>query len=325
MDVTTWLMDADPSIRWQVLRDLEGAPPSEYQPERARIAHEGWGAALLALQWEDGSWDGGAWGPADFSEAEFKESGQAWTSTMWVLSLLADLGVDPADPDVVEAIERVAQNVRWEYANEPYFDGEVEACINGRTVRAGEYFGRDMSPLVERLLGEVLDDGGWNCEALNGSVVSSFDSTLGVLEGLVEYSAHHRAHGRPGDARVEAATDRALEYMYSRALFRRLRDGEIAQEYYLFFPFPQRHHYNVLRILDLVRASGRAPDPRCAEAIEIIRERRGEDGRWIHEGTIPGRNYFPLETIGEPGRWLTLVATRVLNWWDAAYPSPPVG
>ena len=229
------------------------------------------------------------------------------------MSLLADLGIDAADPAVADAIERVAANVHWEYANEPYFEGEVEACINGRTVRAGEYFGRDMTPLVERLLGEVLDDGGWNCESLNGSTVSSFDSTLGVLEGLVEYSSHH-----PGDARVEAAIDRALEYMYARGLFRRLRDGEIAQEYYLFFPFPQRHHYNVLRVLDLIRASGRSPDPRSAEAIEIIRARQGEDGRWTHEGTPKGRNYFALETIGEPGRWITLVATRVLKWWDAA-------
>ncbi len=319
MDLTTWLLDSDPAIRWQVMRDLLGSPPNAVAEERERVANEGWGKALLDLQWEDGSWAGGAWGPADFSEAEFHESGQAWTSTMWVLSLLADLGVDPADPAVAAAIDRVAEGVHWEYANEPYFEGEVEACINGRTVRAGEYFGRDMTPLVERLLGEVLDDGGWNCEALNGSVVSSFDSTLGVLEGLVEYSAHH-GH----DARVEAAIDRALEYMYSRHLFRGLRDGEIVQEYYLFFPFPQRHHYNVLRILDLVRASGRAPDPRSAEAIEIIRARRGEDGRWVHEGTPKGRNYFTLETIGEPGHWLTLVGTRVLNWWDSAYPAPSV-
>lgn len=312
-----WLLDSDPAIRWQVMRDLLDFPPDAVAAERSRVAKEGWGAALLALQWDDGSWDGGAWGPADFSEAEWKDSGQAWTSTMWVLSLLADLGVDPSDPAVVSAIDRVAAGVHWEYANEPYFEGEVEACINGRTVRAGEYFGRDMSPLVERLLGEVLDDGGWNCEALNGSVVSSFDSTLGVLEGLVEYSAHHS-----GDARVDAAIDRALEYTYARRLFRRLRDGEVAQEYYLSFPFPQRHHYNVLRILDLIRASGRAPDPRSAEAIEIIRERRGEDGRWTHEGTPKGRNYFPLETMGEAGRWITLVATRVLDWWDAAIPAP---
>ena len=313
MDVTSWLMDSDPAIRWQVMRDLLGSPPHAVAEERSRVAKEGWGAALLDLQWEDGSWDGGAWGPADFSEAEWKESGQAWTSTMWVLALLADLGVDPADPRVVDAIERVAANVKWEYAGENYFDGEVEACINGRTVRAGEYFGRDMTPLVERLLGEQLEDGGWNCEALNGSTVSSFDSTLGVLEGLVEYVAK-----RGPDARVDDAIDRALEYMYARGLFRGLRSGDVVQDYYLMFTFPSRHNYNVLRILDLVRASGRAPDPRAAEAIEIIRSRRGDDGRWIHEGTLPGRNYFTLETIGEPGRWTTLVATRVLNWWDAA-------
>ena len=315
MDVIDWLMDGDPAIRWQVMRDLLGSPPDAVAAERSRVAKEGWGAALLALQWDDGSWDGGAWGPADFSEAEWKESGQAWTSTMWTLALLADLGVDPADPAVASAVDKVEQGVRWEYANEPYFEGEVEACINGRTVRAGEYFGRDMTPLVDRLLGEQLADDGWNCEALNGSTVSSFDSTLGVLEGLIEYTQHHGS-----DPRVDAATERALEYLYARRLFRRLSNGEVVQDYYLFFPFPQRHHYNVLRMLDLIRASGRAPDPRCEEAIEIIRARRGDDGRWTHEGTPKGRNYAPLETMGEPGRWITLVATRVLNWWDAALP-----
>jgi len=316
MDVNDWLMQGDPAIRWQVMRDLLGSSPDAVAAERSRVANEGWGAALLALQWDDGSWDGGAWGPGDFSEAEWKESGQAWTSTMWTLSLLVDLGVDPADPAVAEALSKVAENVHWEYANEPYFDGEVEACINGRTVRAGEYFGRDMSALVERLLGERLADGGWNCEALNGSTVSSFDPTLGVLEGLIEYSAKHGA-----DARVDAAIESGLEYVYSRHLFRRLSNGEMVQDYYLYFPFPHRHHYNVLRMLDLIRESGRTPDPRAAEAIDIIRDRRQEDGRWIHEGTPKGRNYFALETIGEPGRWITLVGTRVLNWWDEAHTS----
>jgi len=308
MDVNQWLRDGDPAIGWQVLRDLENAAPDAVAAERSRVAREGWGAALLALQWEDGSWDGGAWGPGDFSEEEYERDGQAWTSTMWTLALLADLGVDPADSAVAEAIDKVAEGVHWEYANEPYFDGEVEACINGRTVRAGEYFGRDMSALVERLLSEQLPDGGWNCETLNGSTVSSFDSTLGVLEGLVEYEAR-----RGPEPRATEAVERALEYLYARRLFRRLSTGEIAQEYYLFFPFPQRHHYNVLRMLDLIRASGRQPDARAQEAIDIIRARRGDDGRWIHEGTPKGRNYFALETIGEPGRWITLVGTRVLN------------
>jgi hypothetical protein len=315
MDVNEWLLDSDPGIRWQVLRDLVGAGPDVVAAERARVATEGWGKALLDLQWPDGSWDGGAWGPGDFSEAEWERDGQAWTSTMWTLAVLADLGVDPADPRVAEAVDRVAANVRWEYANEPYFEGEVEACINGRTVRAGEYFGRDMSALVERLLGEQLGDGGWNCEALNGSVRSSFDSTLGVLEGFVEFTKVHGVDGR-----VEESTERALEYLYSRGLFRRLTTGEVPRDYYLDFPFPQRHHYNVLRVLDLIRYSGREPDPRAGEAIEIIRARRQADGTWLHEGTPKGRNYFTFETIGEPGRWITLVATRVLNWWDASAP-----
>jgi hypothetical protein len=308
--LTDWLMDSDPSIRWQVMRDLLGSPPDAVAAERARVAEEGWGKALLDLQWEDGSWDGGAWGPGDFTEETWKAEGQAWTSTMWTLALLADLGVDASNPRVVEAIEKVAQNVKWEYAGENYFDGEVEACINGRTVRAGEYFGRDMSALVERLLSEQKADGGWNCFE---SEVSSFDSTLGVLEGFVEFQAQ-----RGGDPRVEESIDKALEYFYSRSMFRGLRSGEVVQDYYLMFTFPNRHNHHVLRTLDLIRASGREPDPRASEAIEIIRSRRGTDGRWLHEGTLRGRIPFLLEDKGEPGRWTTLIATRVLAWWDAA-------
>ena len=313
MNVNAWLLEGDPSIRWQAMRDLLGSGPDAVAQERSRVAHEGWGQLLLDLQWEDGSWDGGAWGPADFTEETWKTEGQAWTSTMWTLALLADLGVDPVDPRVQAAIEKVAANVKWEYAGEDYFDGEVEACINGRTVRAGEYFGRDMTPLVEKLLTEQKPDGGWNCFE---SEVSSFDSTLGVLEGFIQYVANHGP-----DQRVDASIDRALEYMYSRNLFRGLRSGEPVQEYYLLFTFPNRHNYHVLRILDLIRASGRSPDPRAAEAIGIIRDRRGADGRWTHEGTMRGRIPFVLEEKGEPGRWTTLIATRVLDWWDAAQPA----
>jgi hypothetical protein len=295
------------------LRDLLDAPADAVAAERARVAEEGWGKAILDEQWEDGSWGGGAWGPADFTEEEYHRDGQPWTSTMWSLALLADLGVDPSNPRVVSAVDRVARNVKWEYAGEDYFDGEVEACINGRTVRAGEYFGRDMSALVDRLLSEQKPDGGWNCFE---SEVSSFDSTLGVLEGFVEYQAR-----RGADPRVEASIDRALQYYYSRGLFRGLRSGEVVQDYYLMFTFPNRHNHNVLRILDLIRSSGRAPDARAQEAIDIIRSRRGDDGRWIHEGTLRGRIYFVPEKIGEPGRWTTLVATRVLNWWDANQPT----
>jgi len=156
MIVLDWLLDSDPAIRWQVMRDLINAPTEAVDAERARIAHEGWGAQLLAAQGADGQWSGGALFPE-------------WISTTYTLQLLQHFGVDPAAAEVQHAIARVTANSRWEHDNEPYFEGEVEPCINGRAVAIGSYFGVDVRGIVARLLTEQMEDEGWNCEQENGS------------------------------------------------------------------------------------------------------------------------------------------------------------
>src|SRR5919202_2087510 len=213
MELLDWLLDADPSIRWQVLRDLADAPPEQVAAERARVAAEGWGARLLALRDEGGGWAGGACFPAGFA-GDFSR-GQPWTSTLPTLQLLRELGVDPADERVRRAVADVRDTVRWEYDGAPFFAGEVEPCINGRTVALGAYFGEDVEGIVARLLGEQLEDGGWNCEAENGSVRSSFDTTINVLEGLL---AHQRATG--GSPAAIAARRRGEEDLLERKPFR---------------------------------------------------------------------------------------------------------
>ena len=186
MDVIDWLLDSDPAVRWQVLRDLTGAPAAEVARERTRVATEGWGAQLLALRDDDGQWAGGACFPADFG-GDFS-AGQPWTSTLPTLVLLRELGIDPDAQPVRETVALVQANCRWEYDGLPFFDGEVEPCINGRTVALGAYFGVPVDGIVDRLLHEQLEDGGWNCEVENGSVRSSFDTTICVLEGLLEFA-----------------------------------------------------------------------------------------------------------------------------------------
>src|SRR5919199_5134278 len=197
MSVTDWLLDSDPAIRWQVLRDLTNASPDEVAAERARVEHEGWGARLLALQGPDGLWDAGALFPAGYTG---DEPGQPWTTTMHTLQTLQIFGLDPASPPARRAVALIAENARWEHEGERYFDGEVEPCINGRTIETGAYFAVDVSPVVKRVLGERLADGGWNCEAENGSVRSSFDTTINVPDGLLEFE---RATG--GSAPVREA------------------------------------------------------------------------------------------------------------------------
>ena len=315
MIVLDWLLDSDPAIRWQVLRDLVHAPSEVVTAERARVATEGWGARLLALQGEDGQWAGGACFPAEGWRRD-EDPGQPWTSTLPMLQLLHDFGVDPGADRVQQAVAQIRDHCRWEHAGQPFFSGEVEPCINGRTVALGVYFGQDVEGIVARLLGEQLADGGWNCEAEYGSVRSSFDTTINVLEGLL---AHERAAG--GSAESIAARRRGEEYLLERKLFRRKSTGEVVNPAWLQFSFPTRWHYDVLRALDYFRAVGNAPDARMDEAIDVIRSRRQSDGTWLLENTHPGKVHFALEDgDGRPSRWNTLRALRVLSWYEQAGP-----
>jgi hypothetical protein len=312
MMVLDWLLDSDPAIRWQVLRDLVHAPSDVVAAERARVATEGWGARLLALQGEDGQWAGGACFPAQSFNWREENRGQPWTSTLPTLQLLHDFGIDPKADPVRKAVALVRDNCRWEHAGQPFFSGEVEPCINGRTVTLGTYFGQDVDGVVARLLGEQLEDGGWNCEAENGSVRSSFATTINVLEGL---SAHERATG--GSAESITARRRGEEYLLERKLFRRKSTGEVANPVWLQFSFPTRWHYDVLRALDYFRSAGDAPDARMEDAIGVIRSKRQPDGTWLLENTHPGDVHFALE-VGDsrPSRWNTLRALRVLGWYE---------
>lgn len=312
MDAVDWLLDSDPAIRWQVLRDLVHAPSQVVALERARVAAEGWGARLLALQGEDGQWAGGACFPAKSFNWRRENQGQPWISTLPTLQLLVDFGVDPRSERAQEAIRAVKEGCHWEHAGQPFFDGEVEPCINGRAVRIGVYFGQNMDALVDRLVAEQLDDGGWNCEAEKGSVCSSFATTINVLEGLL---AHQEATG--GSSETGAALRKGEEYLLARRLYRRKSTGEVVNPAWLEFSFPIRWHYDVLRALDYFRSAGAAPDPRTEEAIQLLRSKRQADGTWLLENTHPGRTHFPIEEgDGRPSRWNTLRALRVLDWYE---------
>jgi hypothetical protein len=307
MSVLEWLLDSDPAIRWQVMRDLTDAPEDEIAAERARVAREGWGAELLAQQGADGAWSAGAYSPE-------------WTSTTSTLQLLRHFGVDPATDQVRDALMLVRANVTWEYDDLPYFDGEVEPCINGQAVALGSYFGQDVQVIVDRLLTEQMADGGWNCEQeaeRGGSTRGSFDTTINVLEGLLEYE---RAHG--GNADVAAARERGQEYLLERRLLRRLSDGEIGDRKWLYFAFPTGWHYNALRALDHLRDGGVTPDERLTEALDLVESKRDAEGRWPLDLALHDELLVDLgERVGEPSRWNTLHALRVLRWAGRAEPA----
>jgi hypothetical protein len=307
-EVIGWLLDSDPAIRWQVLNDLTDASADEVAAERAKIAGEGAGARLLALQGADGQWGGKAWN-------------RGWDSTMHVLSLLREMGLDPNSPAARRALGLVREHVTWrgcgpkEADDNQFFAGEIEPCINGQVAAPGAYFGQDVAGLVERLLGEQLADGGWNCEAPQRSTRSSFNTTICVLEALLEYE---RAVG--GTPAVTAARLRGQDYLLERRLLRRRSTGDLVDAAWTRLAFPTWWHYDVLRGLEYLRRAGVAPDHRVAEAIDLVASKRDADGRWPLETQHPGK--LPVATDdgeGRPSRWNTLRALRVLDWYSASF------
>jgi hypothetical protein len=311
MDVIDWLLDSDPAIRWQVMRDLTHEPDEVVRSERSRVATEGWGAQILGLQTHDGLWGGKAWA-------------QDYTDVFHTLELLRRFGLEPESEQARRAIGLVREHVTWgdgaewqnPWAENGFFDGEVEPCINGNVVATGAYFGVDMSLLVERLLGEQLPDGGWNCEVENGATVSSFGTTINVLEGMLEFERATGDAGRAGEAR--AARRRGEAYMLDRRLFRRKSTGEVIDPSWLQFSFPTWWHYDVLRGLEYLRTARLEPDERLTEAIEIVAGNRAPDGRWRRQSSHKGESHIEMEAEGQPSRWITLQALRVLEWAEGA-------
>ena len=311
-----WLLDSDPAIRWQVMRDISGASTDEVAAERARVASEGLGNQLLKMQQADGSWAGEAWN-------------QDCNSTYHVLTLLREMGLDPKSGEAQRVIDKVREQVKWrgwdwdgnwqgwDVMGNSFFAGEVEPCINGQVGAAGAYFGQDIERVIEWLLKGQLEDGGWNCEAENGSTRSSFNSTICVLEGLLEYETANL-----NGARVREARQRGEEYLLERQLFLRKSTGEVLerdrwdQTAFTHFGFPTWWHYDVLRGLDYLRKAGVTPDERMAKAIELVSSRRIADGFWLNEVNYPGEMPIEVEVgEGQPSKWNTLRALRVLNWY----------
>ena len=303
--VTPWLLDSDPSIRWQVMRDLTHDPDDAVAAERSRVASEGWGARLLARQHEDGTWS---------DRAKPK-----WECTLYTLLLLRAMGLDPKSEAARQAVALVRDGFTWgpEFGDASFFEGEVEPCINGGVLALGGYFGEPSDRLADRLLGEQLEDGGWNCEAPK-SRRSSFHTTICVLEGLLEYE---KAKG--ATTAVTAARISGQEYLLERRLFRKVATGEVVDRNWPRFSFPTTWHYDVLRGLDYLRSAAVEPDERVAEAVALVETSRQQDGRWPLEYPHPDpprRWSYPISFDMEGGegrasRWNTLRALRVLDWY----------
>jgi hypothetical protein len=320
VEVTDWLRDADPALRWQVERDLLDLPPAVWEATRARIATEGFGARLLACQDADGQWAGGAYFPAAVRDGELGQPdatqppSQPWTATTWALNTLRDWGLDAGA--LAGTAAKLEANSRWEYDDLPYWGGEVDCCINAFTLANGTWLGADVSSLPGWFVEHQLDDGGWNCEWVNGARRSSFHSTLNALRGLL---FHEVATG--GTHATRAARRAGEEYLLQRGLMHRRSTGERVGPWVAWLPYPFRWHYTALRALDHFRAAaehdGTPPDPRLEPAVQVVAGRRRDDGRWTTDGRAPGAVWFEVDVpAGEPSTWVTFHAARVLRWWE---------
>ncbi|PCE16268.1 squalene cyclase [Microbacterium sp. SZ1] len=314
-ETTRWLLDGDPAVRWQVERDLLRAPDAVWQATRARVATEGFGAALLAKQDADGQWAGGAHFPAGFFETGGPaEPDQPWVATSWSLNQLREWGVDAAA--LGDTAERLDRNCRWEYDDMPFWGGEVDVCINAFTLANGAWLGADVSRLVAWFPEHRLADGGWNCEAEEGdSVRSSFHSTLNAVRGMLSYERY------TGDTSLREARHSGEEYLLRRRLLYRESTGERVGDFVDHFVYPPRYRYSALTALDHFREAavvdGIPPDERIADAVELVRSARQPDGTWLQGAPLRGRTWFDVDAPeGEPSRWLTLIGARVLAWAD---------
>ncbi len=306
--VVDWLLESDPSIRWQVMRDLTEETAEVMAEERSKVATDGWGSELLALQDADGRWDGGTYRPGWVDES--KPFFDAWTATHFALQNLREFGLDPASPEATRAVAAVRDNVKWDANDAPYFQGEVEPCINGIALANGSYFGQSVDGMVDRLLTDQLSDGGWNCWAEYGAEVSSFHTTICVLEGLLEWEQAGGESAEVGEARKAGE-----EYLLDRGLYRTRSTGQVIDPRFTMFSFPVRWYYDVLRALDYFRSKGGPADDRVSQALELVTEKRTPAGLWPLENTHQGPSHLEMEgPDGFPSRWNTLRALRVLKW-----------
>jgi len=306
--VLDWLLEGDPAIRWQVLRDLRGASSASIRREQKRIAREGWGARLLELQYPDGRWAAGIYNPK-------------WTSTTYTLLLLRSLGLEPHHPQALRGCRALLDTGFWTDGGINFFPKahkHSETCVSSMVLGVVCWFGlgdERVDALAEHVIAQQMADGGWDCRAMpdhSRATHGSFHTTISALEGLLEYERL-----RPERARAaRAAQARGREFLLIHRLFRSHRTGAIAKSEFTRFVFPGRWHYDALRGLDYFRDAGAPLDPRLADAFELVEKRQRADGRWPMQGRYAGKTFFDLKARGA-SRWNTLRALRVLRWRDA--------
>lgn len=303
--VLSWLLNGDPSVRWQAMRDIENKSHFIYEAERIKIASEGWGRMLLEKQDIDGTWGGGLYTPK-------------WISTTYTMLLLRQLGLRPANIQALKACRILLDNGYYEKdGGINYFPSmkHSETCVTGMILSILCYFGykdNKIHEIASHLLDEQMDDGGWNCRRIQGARHSSFHTTVSVLEGLKYYMRSFPGQNK----KVKPAVNYAHEFLLMHRLYKSDHTGNIIDARMTRLSFPPHWRYDILRILDYFQSIRFPRDERMSDAIELLKKKRNADGMWNLQQRYPGKYFFDMESVGSPSRWNTLRALRVMRWWE---------
>ncbi len=301
------MMEGDPAIRWQAMRDLLDEPEKEWRAERRRTLKEGWGARFLAEQDANGIWGGGLYSPK-------------WISSTYTLLALTGIGLPPDCAPARRGAQAALDGLFGLEADDALYrrTNDYDQCVSGMLVQLAAYFGvaaERRNVMIRSLLENRIPDGGWNCRIKRKPLPkhSSFHTTINVLEGLRE--AVEQKDCMQAKA-ILAAEAEAREMLLRHGLFRSHRTGEMIDARWTLLSYPPRWHYDMLRALDYFRRAGAGRDRRLQESIDLLISRRRPDGRWPVQRKHPARVYFDMEKTGGPSRWNTLRALRVLKWWN---------
>jgi hypothetical protein len=299
-----WLLHGDPAVRWQTLRDLTDSDEETIQLEQEKIAGTGWGKRLLSFQDKSGTWGGGLYSPK-------------WISTTYTLLLLRRMGLMPGLPPVLKACGLLLDKGLYHDGGINLFPSLMhsETCVTGMILSIVSFFQyRDdrTHRLADFLLGQQMNDGGWNCLSFSGAVHGSFHTTINVLEGLWEFEKENVYQ----KDRILESRQRGHEFLLVHSLYRSHRTGKVVDPRMTRFTFPPRWHYDILRALDYFQECRSPYDARMEDALELVRNKQTKEGRWPSQNRHPGRTYFEMEQAGNPSRWNTLRALRILRRFE---------
>ena len=321
-----WLMEGDPAVRWQVMRDLLDYEEDRYTGEREKVASTGWGKEYLAFQDEKGMWGGGIYGPK-------------WVSTTYTMLTLRRIGLAADNEQAHRSCRQLLERGRYDDGGINYFASQSlsEACVTGMVLSVLAHFRYPdpyLDDMADHLLRRQMPDGGWNCEDYRGDTHSSFHTTMSALEGLLEYQKSRNEV----KADVEAARLQGHEFLLQHRLYKSHRTGEVVSPRMMRMPYPPRWFYDFLKALDYFQDyftwrsyqqinylnrddeqldSKHKHDERFTDAIELLMSKQKANGKWNMMSGPSGRIYFNMEPAGKPSRWNTLRAHRVLKWWES--------